>query len=676
MKKRLRVVVQPVSTERKPVRSCRFLTGRTVGVRILFGALLIGMLVVTRWRWIDCDGGTPSLNEYGYFATDEGYYCGGGKNQYLFGQFVNVLRSSPNTYGICPALHVLTWGSFSIFGQTTWAHRVFPLLFSTLAWVALFFFLSRRTLPWIAFALCACCVLNPLLMVYERTASSDVLMASVVVIGYIVARRNGFLSPFLGGCIFGFGLWVKQSIWILVALGLGGALTTHNSGQRVRRSVLFSMGFLLSAMVNWGGIRLLLVGDAIEQGTSVKQLLACSNSSYPLPNVFDWASTLKAISAFPRFPTDGLLGMWVPLIIVLPTLLLLRRLTDAPMRWNARLVLYATLPLYAAGIMIMPVYYAHYFIPVIAFMPVLWVEARRDLKLWFGMRRWLACFLMIAGLAYIVITFQSFRISADEVVGLEQFMTCAYWLPNQCMWLANGLFILKATIVLALIGLCARHKPLTFLPVLGLMLAALGVAEICYALLPLADASRYSPTVKDTMKESALLLQVGSILLFFAVWSMPQIFRQNARWVWLLVGLLLFGTMVNSVWRKGTLELTQRSYLHKTAAAELAKLVPPNAVVFGERAPQILLSLKMRVSGAVNGNPVPLVLAMYRTCPDRPLFALLDFEHSFHAGHYANAQKDITVYESCMLQLPSFGTGQPVNVLLARLVVNPDGCAP
>ncbi len=252
MKKRYRVVRQPAIIEKKREIPRRVLTGKTMGVRLFFLVLLLGILGITRWTWIDCDGGTPSLNEYGYFATDEGYYCGGGKNQYLFGQFVNVLRASPNTYAICPALHVLTWGSFSIFGQTTWAHRVFPLLFSTLAWAALFYFLSRRTRPWIAFALCACCVLNPLLMVYERTASSDVLMASVVVMGYILARRKGFLGPFLGGCVFGLGLWVKQSIWVLVALGLSGALATHNTRHRLRRSVYFALGFLLSAIVNWG----------------------------------------------------------------------------------------------------------------------------------------------------------------------------------------------------------------------------------------------------------------------------------------------------------------------------------------------------------------------------------------------------------------------------------------
>ncbi|MEO5368092.1 MAG: glycosyltransferase family 39 protein, partial [Magnetococcus sp. WYHC-3] len=589
MKKRRATLHPAVITQKKQSGLWLVLKGRGLGSRLLFGALLISMLVVTRWAWIDCDGGTPSLNEYGFFATDEGYYCGGGKNQYLFDQFVNVLRASPNTYAICPALHAMTWGAFSIFGQTTWAHRLFPLLINTMAWVALFYFLSRRTLPWLAFTLCACCVLNPLLMVYGRTACNDTLMASVVALGYVLARNKGVLYPFLGGCVFGLGLWVKQSIWVLVALGLSGALTTRTPSDRIHRAVHFAAGFLLSALFSWGGIRLLLYGDAIEQGVTVSQLLALSNSSYPLPNIFDWSATLRGISAFPRVPTDGLLGIWVPLFLALPALMLLRRLTDAPFRWDARLVLYATLPLYAAGIMILPVYYAHYFIPVIAFVPVLWLEARRDLKLWCGRKNWIVWLLLAICLAYIVCTFRLFRITVDEAVGLEPFLASAFQLPHQLMWMANGMYILKAAILLVAIGLYLRQKKPAFLPAAGIILSAFGVADLCYALLPLSEGYPYCKVLKDTMKESALMLQVGAIIIFFVVWGMPMFFRRNLRWILLLVGLLLFGTMANPVWRNGVCELTKQNQLHKKAVAELAKIVPENGVVFGERAPQLFL---------------------------------------------------------------------------------------
>jgi len=172
-----------------PIRTGRLL-GRTTFSRFFFGGSLLLLLILTRWCWIDCDGGTPSLAEYGYFATDEGYYCGGGQQKHLFGNLVSHIRSMPNTYDICPATHIFTWFAFSIFGQTTWAHRVFPFLLNTGAWLAFYFFLARKTLSWIAFLLCACCALNPFIMVYSRTACNDTLMASVLVIGYVFTRKK------------------------------------------------------------------------------------------------------------------------------------------------------------------------------------------------------------------------------------------------------------------------------------------------------------------------------------------------------------------------------------------------------------------------------------------------------------------------------------------------------
>ena len=87
----------------------RSMFGRTLVSRLLFGSLLLLLFIVTRWLWIDCDGGTPTLTEYGYFQTDEGFYTGGGKRKFVYDQFINVLRSAPCTYAICPSTHVLLY---------------------------------------------------------------------------------------------------------------------------------------------------------------------------------------------------------------------------------------------------------------------------------------------------------------------------------------------------------------------------------------------------------------------------------------------------------------------------------------------------------------------------------------------------------------------------------------
>ena len=646
-----------------------FLLGRSTSSRLFFGGVLLLLLILARWLWIDCDGGTPSLMEYGYFATDEGFYSGGGKQKLLFGKFISLIRANPNTYAICPSSHVLTWLAFSIFGQNTWAHRFFPLLLSTLAWLGLYTFLSRKTLAWIAFTLCACCILNPILLVYSRTVCNDTLMASVLLLGYIVTRRKGRLFPFLGGCIFGFGLWVKQSVWLLVFFGVSGAWMSASVRDRWQRIAFFTLGFIISCSIQYGLIRLLIYPDAIMQDVSIDELLEASDSSYPLPNPFDCVSTLKGISSFPRFPTGGLLSIWIPLALVLPALMLLRRLTEKPIRWDGRLLLYLVPPLYAAGIMIMPVYYAHYFIPVIAFVPILWLEARHDLKRWAGAERHFTVGLLVIAILAIIASFLSFDVTESQAESLNDYLANAYNLPQKIVWFRNGGYILAGTCMLSAMGLWARNRKMTLLPVSGVFLSAMGVAELCFSRLPLSEAYKYTQIFPSTMKDVAYVLQVGSIILFFCVWCMPGLVRRGLRWHLLFLTLLLFGIVANPRWRKGVCELTERGHLHKKAVAELAKLVPEDAVVFGERAPQLFLSLKPRVTPVPNGDPVPMVLNIHQQFPERPLFALLDSEHNYHFTHYDKHKDKIRLQVLHTLKLPSFNTGLPSDVFLVRLLV-------
>ncbi len=645
------------------------LFGRTLTSRLVFGGLLLLLLIVTRWAWIDCDGGTPSLMEYGYFATDEGFYTGGGKQKLLFGRFINATRAAPCTYAICPSSHVLAWFAFSIFGQTTWAHRVLPFFISSAAWLCLFHFLSRKTLAWIAFLLCAVCLSNPFLMVYGRTACNDTLMASVLLFGYIVSRKKGLLLPFLGGFIFGFGLWVKQSIWVLFPLGLSGAAMTSAPNERWRRMASCFFGFLVSVCVQYGLIRLIIYWDAVSQDVSIDHLMTVSDSSYPLPNPFDWAQTMRGLSSFPRCPSDGLLSVWITLFLVLPTLLLLRRLTDTPRRWDGRLLLYLTLPLYAAGIIILPVFYAHYYIPIIVFVPIVWFEARRDLKAWAGKNPYLSAALMAVAILYVLVSFKSFVIYPDQAVSLTPFLSNAYNLPQNIVWSRNGLYILAAAGLFTVLGLWARSRKPTVAVALGVVLSALGVADLCFSQLPLSEAYKYTTVFSVTMKDVACVLQVCSLILFFVVWGMPQVFGRSIRWYLLLLAIFACATLANPVWRAGAYELTQRGHLHKQAVAALAKLVPDDAVVFGERAPQLFLSLKTRVSPVPNHNPVPFVLDVHKKFPERPLFALLDSEHNYHFKHYEDNKDKIRTTVVHTLQLPSFNTGLPSNVYLVRLQV-------
>lgn len=637
--------------------------------RLFFGSLLLLIIVFTRWFWIDCDGGTPSLMEYGYFATDEGYYASGGKNKLIYGRFINALRAAPCTYAISPSSHLLTWFAFLCTGQNTWAHRLFPFLINTCAWLVLYRFLSRRTPPWLAFLICGICLLNPFTMVYGRTACNDTLMASLLLFGYVLTRKRGLLFAFLGGFVFGLGLWIKQSIWALFPFGASAAAMAP-SGRRLPRVGAFLAGFVGSAAIQYGLIRLLIWSDAASQDISIERLLDLSDSSYPLPNPFDWSATFRGISSFPRCPADGLLGVWIALFLVLPCLLLLRRLTDKPFRWDGRMLLYLAFPLYAAGIIILPVFYAHYYIPLLAFVPVLWVEARRDLKRWRGGSLWLTAVLLVSAVAFVLASYHTFVVYPDEAEGLTPYLSNAYNLPPKIVWCRNGFYILATAMVLLVSGLIARRRRLTFLVVLGVALSALGVADLCFYSIPLCEAYKHTPIFSASMKAVAGVLQVSCVLLFFAVWGPSSTFCRGVRWHVLLPLIFVGATLANPVWRSGSVELTTRGTLHRQAVAELAKVVPDNAVVFGERAPQLFLSLKARVSPAPNRDPVPTVLAVHERFPDRPLFALLDSEHNYHFTHYEENKDRIRLEVLRTLRLPSFNTGLPSDVFLVRLHVS------
>lgn len=645
----------------------RWVAGRTFSARLFLGGLLLLLLVTTRWAWINCDGGVPSLNEYGYFATDEGYYCGGGKMKFLREKFISAVRQAPCTFAICPSTHVMTWAAFSIFGQNTWAHRVFPMLFCTSAWLVLFIFLSRKTLPWIAFFWCAVCVLNPFLMVYGRTACNDTLMGSLLLLGYILTRKRGWIPSLAGGFVFGLGLWVKMSIWVLFPLGLSAAAMSVQRRLRLPRMGLFLTGFAASACLQYFLIRFMVKEDAANQNVSVSELMSLSNSSYPLPNVFDWTLWAKALSSFPRPPTDGTLGLWIALFLVLPAILLLRRLAERPFHWDGRLILYATPPLYTLGILYLPLYYSHYFIPVIMFVPIIWLEARSDLKRWTCGRWQLTTGLAVAALNAILIAYYTFKIHPAEASKLANFIATAYQLPATCVWVWNDLYIMCGAALLTVLTLWARQRKPTIWIILGVFFSALLVADICFSTIPLCEAYKFISIYTPRIRSIAVSLQVTSILLLFAVWGMPGFFRTRIRWHLLLPALLVIGILANSVWHNAAVELTKRGHLHKQAAAEIARLLPANAVVFGERAPQVLLSLPPRVSALPNGNPVPTLYAVNKKYPTFPLYALIDAEHNYHFHHYNRYKEKIRIEVLHTVKLPSFNSGLPIDVFLVRL---------
>jgi len=148
-----------------------------------FAVLWLGLRV----PWLPCDGGVPSFWEYGYFVTDEGYYLYGGKEKFLHGSFVNLTRHEAFTYGYAPLLHWISYLTHLVCGHSGWAWRVPFAAVNFAAWLAMFRWCAKRAGAAAAFALCAAVSSAPLVVEYERTASNDVFIGSLLVLSFCAA---------------------------------------------------------------------------------------------------------------------------------------------------------------------------------------------------------------------------------------------------------------------------------------------------------------------------------------------------------------------------------------------------------------------------------------------------------------------------------------------------------
>lgn len=221
-----------------------------------------------------------------------------------------------------------------------------------------------------------------------------------------------------------------------------------------------------------------------------------------------------------------------------------------------------------------------------------------------------------------LVSYDSFHVPPNAGESISPYLSNAYNLPPRIVWTRNGPYLLAAAGVFTLLGLWARLRKPTVWVVAGVLLSALCVADLCYFTIPLCEAHKFTTIFSPVIRSVAYVLQISVRVIFFAVWGLPGLLRGGVRWHLLFAAFLLCATLANPVWRIGARELKEKGQLHKKAVADIARLVPRNAVVFGERAPQLLLSLRPRAVPAPNCSPVPFIWAVHEKYPDRPLFAL------------------------------------------------------
>ena len=643
--------------------------------RIKFWALFIAFVAIyllSRLPWITCDPGVASIWEYGYNATDEGYYLAGGKEKYLWGFFVDLPRNEAFTYGFSAGTHWLSYIAHLLFGLSTWAWRLPFLVIYLCAWLAMFCHVAKRTGPDASFAVCTSTSLIPMVVAYERTASNDALIGALLVLSYVCASGRTRLRKVLAGALAGTIVLVKPSVWVLLPVVAAGVVQERELRSCLKDVAVFAVAAVVSVVICKLFVALSVMPDASRAGVSVWEVVRKTTTHYPLPSLFDFASHFKGLSSFPRDPSIQLLGPVAPMISVIPFAMAVRNVVSR--RWNGHLLLFAALPAYVAAVSVMNTIYTHYFIPVVMMLPILFSAGVSEAEsggagnaadwkpaAWTSLVIAAACGIGALFLA-------SYSIAPTEA---QNFYSRIYNFPARNVWCATWPAMLFFAV--------AVSAALTFLN--GLKVAkwhsaiwfavALVAGSVVFAPIP---AFQIAPYVKRPSSEYFAPMVVSLVtasLFIVAVFDMKGRFRRRAFAICAISVCLLASYAAIPTWRTAFHELAgPGTHFHAETARELEKILPKDAVVIGERSNQMLMSLPVRTATTfvANSDPIPVIESILKADPNAKLYALADSQHAYNLQHYREHANEYRLRHMKTFKMPSFGNGSPADVYLCALL--------
>ena len=628
--------------------------------------------LAVRLPWLPCDPGIRSAWEYGYNATDEGYYIDGGKEKFLWGSFVDLPRGEAFTYGYSPGTHWISYVAHLLFGQSTWAWRIPFLLACLLAWAAVFRHLSKRAGPVAAFALCAPVSLVPMVVAYERTASNDALIGAMLALAYVCATGRTRTRIALAGVLTGAIALFKPSVWVLVPIAAAGAADGRDFRSCAKDVALFVCVAVASAFA-WKLVAVLAaVPDAARAGVSAWELVKRTTTHYPLPPLLDLASHFKGISAFPRDPSIQLLAAVAPLLLSIPFAAALR--CALARRWNGRVLLFLAIPAYVAAVSVMNTLYTHYFLPAIMILPVALFEIADEMEKCAGPAeplRWKKALPPLLAVAALCATGTLF-LAAQSVPPAESqgFYSRIYNLPQHNVWGMTWPALLA--FVAASVACISYMQGFAAGPA-GLAAwaaAAFVAASVAFAPLPAAQLAPYMKRATAEYFAPAAVSTALSALFLAAAFG----FRERVPWrkavAWAAPLCVLACYLATPNWRAAAADLARPgTHVYDSVAKELAAILPQDAIVLGERSNQMLLSLPVRTATtfAASSNPIPVVESILAAEPEAKLYALLDTQHSYCLRHFQEHAAKYRLRLVKTFKMPSFADGSPVDVHLAAI---------
>ena len=636
-----------------------------------FAAFALGWLLL-RIFWIDCDSGIPSMWEYGFHVTDEGYYLGGGKDMYLWGAFVDLARGECMSYGYSAGTSWLGYLGYCLFGLSGWAWRLPCVALYFLAWMMMFRCVERRAGGWFAFAVCLAASCVPLVVVYERGGSNDMVIGALLAISYALAFGLGRWRIPVSALVLSSVMTVKPSVWIFIPIVLSAVLVDRKTRTRWLDASLF-VGLSVFFALAWKGVMALTVlGEAERTGLSPFKVLKSVCAHYGLPSAFDIARDFLCLSTFPRDPTCRALAATAVLVSVIPVVLTLVQVVRR--KWSPRILLYLGLAAYLGALTLINTQYSHYYLPLIIMMPAVFAAMCEDfagLRASRGELRALgvecAVGLGLVGVALIFLL----STGIDPRVA-SQVYSRIYNLPQANVWTVTWPYLVIAVLVgTVAVALKRRFSGLRN-GGWAWAVAFFAAGSVAFAVLPACVlAPHMRVATADVFAPFALSLAFGVIFAYAAL-TCPQAFGDRRLVAAIPVLAVVLSYLVVPSWRSAAVELVRPgTHIQDEVAKEIGTLVPHDAIILGERSSQVCMSLPIKTATTflANSNPIPVIEALRKREPDVKLYAIADSQHSYMLKHFMENKDKIRLELVKTFKMPSFATGKPADVHLCKINV-------
>jgi len=224
----------------------------------------------------------------------------------------------------------------------------------------------------------------------------------------------------------------------------------------------------------------------------------------------------------------------------------------------------------------------------------------------------------------VITMFFLYWIHGNQSATAEMFRAHLYnefTLPAESAWGVLGIR-LGISFVLMVIGigwiLRRQSKRHAWLVVLGLALAFSWMFFNSYTISLLTNSAEFAGN--QFLFQAGLIVTLGLLL-----------YVRSCRWLtWYLIWAACFLVFVsaNTYWRTGYRDVWRRQFYVRDLSQELQRLLPPNSMVIGRRAPLLLRNTKLRIGLETFAYSPTEFLGRVRHLldrhPGRPLYWLID----------------------------------------------------